>query len=106
MSAAPCDLSTRIFSLVAYQKREQENLTASLFLIESTHAHTETHIDICMYGFSKNKSLCLCSHGKIWGEGGAKVFASRFLEQAQEWWQESRDKPRQVRDTSERPKDI
>ena len=105
MSAAPCDLSTRIFSLVAYQK-EQENLTALLFLIEHTHAHTETHIYICMYGFSKNKSLCLCSHGKIWGERGAKVVTRLFLEQAQEWWQESRDKPQQVKDTSERPKDV
>lgn len=103
MSAAPCDLSTRIFSLVAYQK-EQENLTAVLFLIERTHR--DTHIYICMYGFSKNKSLCLCSHGKIWGEGGAQVIARLFLEQAQEQWQESRDKPQQVRDNSERPKDI
>lgn len=83
MSAAPCDLSTRIFSLVAYQK-EQENLTALLFLIARTHAHTETHVYLCMYGWAKNKSLCLCSHGKIWGEGGDKVVARLFLEQALE----------------------
>jgi len=59
VSAAPCDLSTKNFSLVAYQK-EQENLSALLFLIE----HTHTYICVCM-AFSKNKALCLCSHGKI-----------------------------------------
>ncbi|KAL2299199.1 hypothetical protein Nmel_013841 [Mimus melanotis] len=37
-----------------------------------------------MYGLAKNKSLCLCSHGKIWGEGGDKVVTRLFLEQAQE----------------------
>lgn len=60
-----------------------------------------------MYGLAKNKSLCLCSHGKIWGEGGDKVVTRLiFLEQELEQGQEGRDEPQQVRDTSERPKDI
>lgn len=48
VSAAPCDLSTRIFSLVAYQK-EQENLAALLFLIARTHAHTDTRISMYVW---------------------------------------------------------
>lgn len=49
-----------------------------------------------MYGFSKNRTLCLCSHGKIWGEGGAKVVAGCFLGRVQELGKEGREEAQQV----------
>lgn len=72
MSAAPCDLSTRIFSLVAYQK-EQENLTALLFLIERTHAHTQAHtyIYVCM-AFLKIKAFACVPMGRFGEKGEPK----------------------------------